>query len=309
MKQLYIILLLLSPFLSVTQELILSYPFSGDAMDKSGNQNDGMIVNATLTEDFDGIMDNAYQFNGINSYISAGEHESLEVDTALTIMACIKATGNGTTRAGGIIVNKEGEYSLARFEDGSLRFAIADENGWENHINTNFFIPLDQSMHVALTYSQSAGEIKLYVDSELVHTQSFSSNIGDNHVFQNELRIGGRQFSSQFFDGVIDEVRVYNYSIDEEEIRCALSTSTRDLINLDDLKLYPNPFIEGIYIKDGKESFFEKDAEILDLSGKVIGRYRINSGYIDLSNLVPGQYLLKVITLNGDRLFRKVIKI
>jgi len=53
----------------VTEGLVACYPFDGNAMDASGNGNDGTVNGATLTEDRLGNADSAYNFDGVDDYI------------------------------------------------------------------------------------------------------------------------------------------------------------------------------------------------------------------------------------------------
>ncbi|MBX9578643.1 MAG: LamG domain-containing protein [Chthoniobacterales bacterium] len=49
--------------------LVAYYPFQGNARDQSGNGNNGVVYNATLTADRFGNSRSAYNFNGASSYI------------------------------------------------------------------------------------------------------------------------------------------------------------------------------------------------------------------------------------------------
>src|SRR5690349_12189043 len=49
--------------------------------------------------------------------------------------------------------------------------------------------------------------IKTYINGTLLNTYSGSGSIGDVLNTQNDFRIGGRQTTSQYFQGRIDEVR------------------------------------------------------------------------------------------------------
>src|ERR1035437_3079640 len=49
--------------------LVAYYPFNGNANDESGNGNNGIVYNATLTQDRLGKENSAYLFNGYSSYI------------------------------------------------------------------------------------------------------------------------------------------------------------------------------------------------------------------------------------------------
>lgn len=73
-KSIYLILLSLFPaFLyaqvNLNNGLIAYYPFDGNANDISGSNINGSVNNAILTTDRFGQVNNAYLFNGIDSYI------------------------------------------------------------------------------------------------------------------------------------------------------------------------------------------------------------------------------------------------
>ncbi len=49
--------------------LVAYYPFNGNANDASGNGNNAVFNNATLTSDRLGVPNSAYYFNGVDNYI------------------------------------------------------------------------------------------------------------------------------------------------------------------------------------------------------------------------------------------------
>ena len=59
-----------SPKIDLTSGLVAWYPFDGNASDMSGNGNDGTVYGATLGEDRNGEVGKAYEFDGLNDYIS-----------------------------------------------------------------------------------------------------------------------------------------------------------------------------------------------------------------------------------------------
>ncbi len=56
---------------NLNEGLVAYYPFNGNAKDASGNENDGEVHGATLTEDRFGNVRSAAGFDGIDDYISA----------------------------------------------------------------------------------------------------------------------------------------------------------------------------------------------------------------------------------------------
>jgi hypothetical protein len=74
MTRIYITLLLILPTLLLGQAnlksgLIACYPFNSNAVDATGNGNNGIVSGASLTTDRFGKANSAYNFDG-NSYIS-----------------------------------------------------------------------------------------------------------------------------------------------------------------------------------------------------------------------------------------------
>ncbi|MDJ0506560.1 MAG: lectin-like protein, partial [Nostocales cyanobacterium LE14-WE12] len=163
----------------------------------------------------------ALYFDGVNDYINAWINPSLEVSNTLTIEAWINPQKQNQVE-GGIIVNREGEYEIAVWNDGTIRWAFANSNpGW-NWINTGYTISTDKWTHIAVSYDQ--GLIKTYANGSLVHTYDGTGAIGDVVASQNEFRIGYRQAAnSQYFKGEIDEVRVWNVAKTQSQIQANLN--------------------------------------------------------------------------------------
>ncbi len=156
------------------------------------------------------------RFDGANDYVQVGSPPALVMTNALSISAWIYPTGAAPSGLG-IIVCKEGEYEIARFSDGTIRWAIANTApGW-NFIDTGFVAPLNQWTHIALTYNN--GETRTYANGDLVHTHAGSGAIGDVAGTMNDFRIGGRQAVAQYFLGLIDEVAVYNQALTATDVR------------------------------------------------------------------------------------------
>lgn len=142
---------------------------------------------------------------------------SLEMTGSLTIEAWIFPRGAGTAGVGGVILNKEGEYALTRWADGRITWSLANAApGWVSTQSTHV-APVHAWTHVALTYDAGAGEARLYVNGALHQTWAAEGPIGDVSA-SDELRIGGRQGSVQYFHGVIDEVRLFDIARDAAAI-------------------------------------------------------------------------------------------
>ena len=81
MKRLLCCFLLITEFctaqVNLDKGLQAYYPFNGNANDASGNNNNPVFNNATLTADRLGNPNSAYHFNGIDNYIRIPNNSSL----------------------------------------------------------------------------------------------------------------------------------------------------------------------------------------------------------------------------------------
>src|SRR6267143_636106 len=73
--------------------------------------------------------------------------------------------------------------------------------------------------HLAVTYDGAM--LKLYINGLLVASTPATSQFTTS---TNPLFIGGDQTQGQFFNGKIDEVRVYNRGLDASEIQADMNT-------------------------------------------------------------------------------------
>ncbi|WP_295101679.1 LamG domain-containing protein, partial [uncultured Candidatus Kuenenia sp.] len=73
--------------------------------------------------------------------------------------------------------------------------------------------------HVVGTYNMTTGEQKLYVDGQLVDTQTHpTGNVIVPLTNRDYMAIGTRYTDWGFFSGSIDEVRIYNQALNAEEV-------------------------------------------------------------------------------------------
>lgn len=177
------------------------------------------------------LDENTVQLNRGGSgdgYVNMGSANSMRVSNAITIEAWAKAEAHVQGYDGyASILNKEGEYQIARFPDGTIRFSLAkNENAWFWY-NSGVVIEMGEWFHVALTYDRNSSEesaVKLYINgNESFFTTALSTSIGDYFPNLNDFRVGGRQDEPVAqFAGQIDEVRLWNIERSMAEIRSAL---------------------------------------------------------------------------------------
>lgn len=147
-------------------------------------------------------------FDGINDYIQIGNNSNLEMTATMAMEAWIKP--NSSSNVNQMIINKEGEYEVGLFPDGTIRWAFSNTDpGWTWY-DTGHVVSANEWTHIAVSYDN--GVVKTYAEGTLVHTYNGSGVIGDAHPVLDDLRIGGRSNNppGKYFDGLIGEVRIWS---------------------------------------------------------------------------------------------------
>ena len=216
---------------ALTYGLVAWYPFTGSAVDSSGNGNNGTVYGATLTTDRFGNTNSAYYFNG-SSYISVPSSQSLNCNSAITISCWAKQSSNSSTEQ--VLVSRE------RHLDGmSYKLATLNNNlglGLNNDttilgnpasnlggITTSGGLTSGVWQHLIGTWDGQT--LRLYINGNLSLSQSvlFSTNNGLLLNSSMNLYIGKwmttlSSWGFNYYTGSIDEVRIYNRALSQAEI-------------------------------------------------------------------------------------------
>ena len=109
----------------------------------------------------------ALQFNSTNKYVQVSDNAALDVSGAFTLEAWVYPTGPGShATEGGMIIYKENTYEIARFADGTIRFALSANGGGTDWAWTSSGLtaPLNQWSHLALV--KNGATVTLYLNSK-----------------------------------------------------------------------------------------------------------------------------------------------
>ncbi len=185
------------------------------AADSSGLANMGTHVNGPVVGQ-SGVYDYAASTDGTDDYVAVKGDGTLTMSNAVTMAAWVKPTASSNSVR--IIVNKEGEYEMALTPSGEVWWGFTNTTpGWSWHA-TGATVANSVWSHIVVTYN--AGSVKTYVNGVLKETYSGAGLLGDTYTSLNELRIAGRSNSptSQYYGGLVDDVRVYNRAISTQEV-------------------------------------------------------------------------------------------
>ena len=211
-----------------TQGLIGYWPFNGNANDYTGNGSNGVVYGATLTKDRFNFNDKAYHFNGINNYINFGDKTPPFKDQ-LSISVWIKT--NSKSYATKYIIGKYGWSPVRGFHiiqhQLDLMLAWRDQSNIYTFIRSNVVINDDKWHHIFGKVSGNNWE--LWVDGNKVG-EKVTSTPDVNLLTNYDLYVGGHFNNGidefMYFDGAIDDIRMYNRALTQLEIFELLNEGT-----------------------------------------------------------------------------------
>jgi fibronectin type 3 domain-containing protein len=215
--------------LAQTSGLVAAYSFNegtgSTVVDLSGNNLTGTIVRATWTPQ--GKYGNALSFNGSSSYVDLGNPTALRLTGSMTIEAWIKAAANPADD--GQIVAKSNNSSGWQFkttpDTGPETFGIAVSGSSSSHAQrySTTVRNLNTWYHVAGVYDATARTLSLYVNGVL-SSGTLSGTVPSSQVNSGVNVNIGRRTGGFYFNGVIDEVRIYNRALSQQEIQTDMNT-------------------------------------------------------------------------------------
>jgi glucose/arabinose dehydrogenase/chitodextrinase len=187
--------------------------------DSSGNGNAGTLIGPSWTTL--GRYGNALSFNGTSSQVRVADSASLDLTTAMTLSAWIRPTASQSGWRT-ILQHETDAYFLnASNSDGPLRPSGGGTlGGSTQYLSGPSANPVNAWTNVALTYDGAT--LRLYINGTQVSTRAASGAI---QTTNSPLWIGGNSPYGEYFQGLIDEARVYNRSLTQAEIQTDMNTS------------------------------------------------------------------------------------
>jgi fibronectin type 3 domain-containing protein len=197
----------------VPDGLLVYYPFNGNALDFSGNEHDGTVYEAILTTDRCGNNSSAYVFDGLNDYIDMPSISEYSDDSSFTLIAWANTninSGPSTT-----ILTADGENAndfqmwLHR-ELSKWEFQVGKRSADTADVKSTEATEIGEWVFLSGIWNGDTNQLEFYLNGNSQGTNTFTDNCG----IGTDWRI-----SKSPFDGKIDEIRIYNRVLIEEEIR------------------------------------------------------------------------------------------
>lgn len=214
--------------------LVAYYPFNGNAKDESGNQYDGIVHGATLTEDRFGNQNQAYKFDGADDNIDCGDILN-NLDVPYTISSWINIQAYDKLKDQHIITS-ELNYPIdptSWYYCGLVFYISSMAPNGTDHLDkpilANFIgdgtgtgmssrrtgyssvnLPRNQWVYVAAVV-RGPQNMDFYINNENV--ASSYSGTGGNMMHNNWHVVIGYAFN-----GIIDELCIFNRALSDAEI-------------------------------------------------------------------------------------------
>ncbi len=233
--------------------LILYYPFNGNLKDSSGNHNDG--IDYTSHHYVGGKRSQALDFNGTSDYIQLSS--SLNMKNGLSFSFWINTRGTNGTENNGNVISK---YTMSGTERGLLINSFGYKTTkYENRIGAAYYADGGSSNYDFVNSYMEPGELTTYPNPELwtllnplklimgywTHcvvnvtttkieiwfngilctskTREYTTyyNSSTEPTYIGNIYWGG-EGNNNHFNGQLDEFRVYNRALTNEEIQILL---------------------------------------------------------------------------------------
>ncbi|MHC4641347.1 MAG: LamG domain-containing protein, partial [Planctomycetota bacterium] len=188
------------------------------AYDTSTYGNDGTLQGGPQW--VNGKLATALQFDGVDDFVDVPHAAILTVDTEVTVMAWINTSrhgGPGTEGWQGIIAkgNTTRSYSFYTQSSGALHFSTAGTGS-----SSSTQVPLNEWVHVCAMVV--GGQHVYYINGQPAGTGGSGINLPGTADTENVVIGRSQEGATRSFLGMIDDARIYNRALTQEEIQEAM---------------------------------------------------------------------------------------
>ena len=191
--------------------LVAYWQFDGDVNDAAGSNNGTIYGDTTFVDDPNRGW--CLNFDGDGDYVDVGEDPSLTFTEAITVACWIKV--RAFDRNWNAIITKGDDWVLARTRsDNRVAFLCLGlvGGGWPEVYSDD--VNDGNWHHIAGTYDGS--ELCIYRDGSNINSKSVHGSI--NSKWSKVLIGENGQARNRYWNGLIDDVRIYNRALTAEEI-------------------------------------------------------------------------------------------
>lgn len=286
------------------------------ANDVSGKNYTGKLHGLTFdTNKTSGKTGSALEFKGSNDRISLPDIDN-DLRSGFSVSAWVKPS-NAAGGYQGIVGSSTSSGFMMFIKHNKLAFKVTtNENGYK--LRSKGTIQNNVWQMITCTFDGSA--MHFYIDGQNIHSEALSGTVKDKGIGW----IGWSGWSDEYFEGAIEDVRLYNNALTEQQVVSLFDEGSADTkaVNLvakwkkapltaksaQVSHVFPNPTtgkfrITGI-------SAGAKEIVVTDFSSRVLITLETDKeeSELDLSAHPDGIYLVKVLQNGLEQIFKVVKK-
>ncbi len=200
-----------------TDGLVAYYPFNGNAKDDATSSNNGIVHGVELIEDRAGNSNRAFSFDGVDDFIGLPSDFDLAQRTISLWFSVNEVDGYNR------LYNSDHpnlDYSSTNidvFKDNqSNEYKLRLEAGGGQGDDILYTIVQNNWYHAVLMIDSL--NTSAYVNGEIINSVPFMNHHSDVG-FPRSFIGTNRDTSRYFFNGVIDDIRIYDRTLREDEIQ------------------------------------------------------------------------------------------
>ncbi len=197
-----------------------------EALDVSGNDHHGAVIDGDWVA---GQFDGGLAFNGTTTFMEVLHHEDFNLGSDFTIAAWSFTNGLPHQHIG--LPRKEAEYVLHPTEGGAafnVRVYIGQGGAWANPTISDASVNYGEWAHIAGTYDGDT--LKAWVDGEVSGEGDLP---GEASPTTNNLRWSNDCCGGRMYDGVLDEVVIFNRALTEDEMQAVMNDGVEAALSVD----------------------------------------------------------------------------
>ncbi len=206
-----------------TNTLLAEYLFNGNVNDTSGNGNNGIVHGAVLTNDRFGNANQAYYFNGNNNITIAGTNLDSQIITYSAWVNLSQIESQQAVLCQASATNdmdaSNATHYMSIYDNTRIHLGIRNTDGsWGryNLWNAGITISTNTWYHIVAIQDPINGFQKVYLNGIILSNITISNGKYPGVTAYTFL---GSSYNGYFFNGILDDIRIYNYTLSDYEIQ------------------------------------------------------------------------------------------
>jgi len=276
------------------------------------NLQGGALINGPVWRPEEGKVGGALEFDGVDDYVDLGAMGQVS-GLGLTIAFWFNADdfeiheARFISKASGV-QDEDHYWMVSTLNETAVRFRLKAGGSTSTLISESGAVALNTWHHIAATYNGS--QMHLYVDGSRVGSLEKSGQIDTNPAVLAVLGNQSPGAGDRPFDGLIDNVRVYNRALSSNAVSMLASGEIAldipDIVptlSATSISNYPNPFSHTSTINYHLERTGPVRLEVFDMTGRrvalLVDEVKIAGAHealFDASDLPSNIYLTRLIT-------------